>query len=145
MSLPHRRGYRTAEDARRSKAFTSNSGTELDENCPCGLVHVRKPAAPVRPVLPAPRRIPIRAVSAARTAENRLRRKMVAELWPDGRPACCAPRCPGQADVLHEPLTSGGGLSGREFALCRRHFDMITFHPEPELQWARDLGLLTTG
>lgn len=162
MSLPHRHGYATAEEAKHSKAFTANPGATLDLKCPCTLVHVRKPAAAVRPVLPVPRRIPIRAVSAARTAENRLRRKMIAELWPDGQPLCVVyelfqqdpglvpdsviSRCRRWGEDVHEPLSRArrGGIAdpGNAVAPCRACHDTLTFAPESELDWAYSAGLL---
>jgi hypothetical protein len=89
---------------------------------------------------------PLRAVSARRAAENRLRRKMVRELFPDGRPQCSRPGCPRLADDMHEPLSRarGGSITDRANAraLCRACHDEITFRPESELGWAYECRLL---
>lgn len=107
------------------------------------------------------RRTALRAVSAARKAENKLRRAMVTELFPD-RPPCAVyllaqvypgvipdsvtGRCGGWADDVHEPLTRarGGSITdpGNAEALCRPCHEVITFRPESELGWAYDLGLI---
>ena len=70
MSLPHRKGWATAEEARHSKAFLSAPGAELDDKCPCKLVHVRKPAEPARLALPQPRRVPVRSTSPAKAPRD---------------------------------------------------------------------------
>lgn len=41
--MNHRRGYATAEEAMRSKAFLTVPGATLDTGCPCGQVHVDVP------------------------------------------------------------------------------------------------------
>lgn len=92
------------------------------------------------------RRAPLRAVSAARAAENRLRRAIVAQLWPDGQPDCEWPGCMKLADDAHEKLTrarSGSITDPKNLAaLCREHHDYVTFTPESELGEAYRLGLL---
>jgi hypothetical protein len=139
----HKKGYRSAEEAARSKA-AQVPGATIDENCRCGLVHVDLPAAP--PVLALKTRARLRPVSAKRRQENRERKAMAAALWPDGRPLCFVPWCGHWADDLHEPLTRarGGSITDPEnaFPLCRPHHDEVTFRPESELGWAYDLGLL---
>lgn len=91
------------------------------------------------------RRAPLRAVSAARAAENRLRRKIVDQLFPE-RPACFRPGCGRWADDVHEPLTRarGGSIVDPEnmVPLCRPCHDLVTFAPESELDWAYEAGLL---
>ena len=90
-------------------------------------------------------RTPLKPVSAKRVAQNRVRRAMVAALYPE-RPHCARPGCPRMADDLHEPLTRGRGGSitdpGNQKPLCRPCHDEITFSPESELGWAYELGLL---
>lgn len=91
------------------------------------------------------RRSKLRPVSGGRRAENRQRRAMVAELYPE-RPQCGRPECPRLADDLHEPLTRARGGSiidkANQIPLCRPCHDEVTFRPESELGWAYDLGLL---
>jgi hypothetical protein len=91
------------------------------------------------------RRARLAPVSAKRKAENRERRAMVAELWPE-RPPCEWPGCTRPADDVHEALTRGrgGSITDRENAraLCREHHDLVTFTPESELGLAYELGLL---
>lgn len=91
------------------------------------------------------RRSPLRAVSAVRAAENRLRRKIVDELFPE-RPVCHRPGCHQWADDVHEPLTRARGGSivdpDNMVPLCREHHDEVTFSPESELDWAYEAGLL---
>jgi hypothetical protein len=50
MSLPHRHGWPTAEDAERSSVYTTNPGAVIVTDCPfCPKVHVDVPkAAPAR-------------------------------------------------------------------------------------------------
>jgi hypothetical protein len=84
-------------------------------------------------------------VSSKRRAENRRRRAMVSELWPE-RPMCAWPDCARFADDVHEPLTRarGGSITdpGNAVPLCRPHHDHVTFTPESELGEAYLLGLL---
>jgi len=91
------------------------------------------------------RRVPLKQVSARRAAENRRRRTVVDQLFPE-RPGCRRPGCARWADDIHEPLTRarGGSIVDPEnmVPLCREHHDEVTFRPESELQWAYDLGLL---
>ena len=91
------------------------------------------------------RRTPLRAVSAARAAENRLRRVIVGQLFPE-RPVCERPGCGHWADDVHEPLTRARGGSivdpDNMIALCRACHDEVTFRPESELEWAYEAGLL---
>lgn len=94
-----------------------------------GLVRTTRPGQGEAPGYP----VPLRQVAARRPA---------GELWPVGRPACYVPWCADPADTLHLPLTRKGAVSDREFPLCRRHLDMVTFHHESELGWAYELGLL---
>ena len=106
------------------------------------------------------RRVPLRAVSAARQAENRLRRAMANQMFPE-RPLCVVyelsqvnpglipaeviSRCGRWADDLHEPLSRGrgGGIAdpGNWATPCRPCHDEITFRPDSELGWAYALGL----
>lgn len=47
--MNHKKGYATAEEAMRSKAYLTVPGATLDLNCPCTLVHVDLPRpAPYR-------------------------------------------------------------------------------------------------
>jgi hypothetical protein len=91
------------------------------------------------------RRAPLRPVSAKRAAQNRVRRTMIAALYPD-RPLCFVPWCPRWADDVHAPLTRarGGSITDpdNQKPLCREHHDEITFTPESALGWAYELGLL---
>lgn len=100
-------------------------------------------------------------VSGKRKAENRQRRAMVAELWPE-RPLCAVyvlfqagagavpaeviGRCGRWADDVHEPLARarGGGIAdpANASAPCRACHDAITFTPESELGWAYAANLL---
>ena len=102
---------------------------------------LRKPPEPGK----SRRNSPLRAVSTGRARENRQRRQMVAQLYPE-RPRCARPGCPSMADDLHEPLTRARGGSivdpDNQKPLCRAGHDEITFRPESELQWAYDAGLL---
>lgn len=91
------------------------------------------------------RRTQLQPVSKKRQAANRLRRKVIAALFPE-RPVCVGP-CGGQwADDVHEPLTRarGGSIVDAEnmLPLCRPCHDLVTFAPESELDWAYDAGLL---
>jgi hypothetical protein len=97
------------------------------------------------PARRAAARKPLRPVSAKRARENRQRRQMVTDLYPE-RPHCARPGCPRMADDLHEPLTRarGGSITdeANQVPLCRPCHDEVTFRPESELQWAYDAGLL---
>ena len=96
-------------------------------------------------VLPFPPRAQINPVSKRRTRENRQRRAMVRELYPE-RPQCGRPGCGNWADDLHEPLTRARGGSivdpGNQVPLCRACHDEVTFKPESELGWAYEAKLL---
>ncbi len=87
----------------------------------------------------------LKPVSAKRRAENRQRRAMVADLYPE-RPHCARPGCPSMADDLHEPLTRarGGSITDPDncVPLCRPCHDEVTFAPESTLAWAYAAGLL---
>ncbi len=101
---------------------------------------------------PLGRTTKLRAVSAKRAAENRQRRQIADELWPDRREGtvmcgCGRPECHRRADDLHETLSrarSGGDITNPDIwvPLARECHDEITFRPESELQWAYGLGLL---
>jgi hypothetical protein len=145
---PFGRGYATEEDARTSGAGQREGATIM--RCPnraCGDWHVRN--APAQPQEPgsqaAAHRTRLRPVSRKRTAANRVRRAMIARLYPD-RPLCAVPSCCQWADDIHEPLTRtrGGSITDEDnqLPLCRGHHDEITFRPESELGWAYELGLL---
>lgn len=106
------------------------------------------PGVPVQgagEVKTAATRKPLASVSAKRARENRQRRQMVADLYPE-RPHCARPGCPRMADDLHEPLTRARGGSivdpDNQKPLCRPCHDEVTFRPESELQWAYEAGLL---
>lgn len=148
MSLPHRKGYKDADEALTSKAYTTNPGATIDEDCPCGEVHVDPPEPAPAPLMRSAglaRRTSVRRVSAKRAAENRKRRAMIDALYPE-RPRCARPGCGRLADDIHEPLTRGrgGSITDPENAvpLCRACHDEITFRPESELGWAYEAGLL---
>ena len=107
------------------------------------------------------RRAPLRAVSLARQAENRLRRAMVRQLFPE-RPLCVVydlfqqdpglvPHevingCGRWADDVHEPLTRGrgGSITDPQNAVtpCRPCHEVLTVTPDSELQWAYAAGLI---
>ncbi|WP_214103173.1 hypothetical protein [Acrocarpospora catenulata] len=81
------------------------------------------------------KRTPLRSVSAKRAAENRRRREMKNELWPDGiRPRCVVPWCAHLADDIHEPLTRarGGPIDHPDNSepCCRDHNGELTREPE---------------
>jgi hypothetical protein len=40
MSISHRKGYKTVEEAERSKAFRMTPGATIETGCDCGQVHV---------------------------------------------------------------------------------------------------------
>ncbi len=86
----------------------------------------------------------LKATSAKRDRENRERKQMIDEMFPDGRPRCIRPGCTRLADDVHEPLTRGrgGDITDPDNAapLCRTDHDEITFGGDP--QWAYDLELL---
>lgn len=98
-----------------------------------------------RPVAPMRRTGRLAPVSDNRRSENRERRAMVAQLYPE-RPPCGRPGCLRMADDLHEPLTRarGGSITdpGNQVPLCRPCHDEVTFRPESELGWAYEIGLL---
>ncbi len=103
------------------------------------------------------RRVPLRAVSAALAAENRVRRAMVAQLWPE-RPLCVVyelsqvspglvpdevtGRCGRWADDVHEPLTRarGGSITdpGNAVPPCRPCHEALGLEPT----WGYALGLI---
>jgi len=84
----------------------------------------------------------LRSVSAKRQQENRERRAMAAERWPDGRPACIVPACGRLADDLHEPLTRarGGSITDPDntVPVCRWHNSELTLEPD----WGYEFHLL---
>lgn len=88
------------------------------------------------------RRTKLRQVSKARKAENRIRRAVVIELFPE-RPQCAAPGCPRPADDVHEPLMRSRGGSITDPAnmtpLCRPCHTEIT---DTQPAWAYEAGLL---
>lgn len=102
------------------------------------------------PVVPL-RRTPVKPVSAKRQRENRQRRAMADQRWPDRREGtvmcgCGRPECNRRADDLHEikSRARGGSITDETncVPLARECHDEITFKPESELGWAYDLGLL---
>lgn len=88
------------------------------------------------------RRTPIRPVSAKRQRENRERRAMAEQRWPDGRPLCVVPWCGLLADDLHEPLTRArcGSIVSEDNTepTCRGHNEELTREPA----WGYELDLL---
>lgn len=88
------------------------------------------------------RSTPIRQQSAKRQRENRERRAMKNEMFPDGTPLCIVPWCGRWADDLHEPLTRarGGSIVEPDNAVptCRRHNSELTEEPV----WGYELHLL---
>lgn len=89
------------------------------------------------------RRAPLKPQSPKRAVENRQRRKMADERWPDGPPKCAVPGCGNRADDLHEILSRarGGSITDptNTVPLCRPHHNVIT---DTEPEWAYELGLL---
>lgn len=103
------------------------------------------------------RHAPMRAVSKVRAAENRVRRKIVDELFPD-RPLCIVyelsqvneglipdeviARCGRWADDVHEPLTRarGGSITDPENMEppCRFCHEALGLEPS----WGYSLGLI---
>lgn len=87
-------------------------------------------------------RTPLRSTSKKRDRENRERKAMANELWPDGQPTCSKPACWRLADDLHEPLTRArrGSITDPNNAvpLCRPHHNEVG----AEKPWAYELGLL---
>lgn len=87
-------------------------------------------------------RTPLRTTSKKRDRENRERKAMANELWPDGRPACAKPDCWRPADDLHEPLTRArrGSITdpNNSVPLCRGHHDEVG----DEVEWAYEMALL---
>jgi hypothetical protein len=103
----------------------------------------------------------INPVSKKRAAENRARRAMVAELYPErplcivyelaaggaeGIPAKVLAACGRWADDVHEPLTRarGGSITdeNNQAPPCRPCHTTLTDDPDSELGWAYALGLL---
>jgi hypothetical protein len=88
------------------------------------------------------KRTSLRQTSRKRNQENRERRAMANELWPDGRPACAKPDCGRQADDLHEPLTRArqGSITDPDngVPVCRQHNSELTLEPA----WGYELALL---
>lgn len=96
------------------------------------------------------RRTPIKAVSAKRARENRERRAMLEEMFPEPENVMCVvPGCCDGADDAHEPMTRGRGGSITDpdnvVPICRQHHAEVTFKPESELGWAYELGILRHG
>lgn len=88
------------------------------------------------------RSAPLRKQSKKRQAENRQRRAMKNEMFPDGRPLCIVPWCGLLADDLHEPLTRArrGSITEPDNAVpaCRGHNQELTEEPA----WGYELELL---
>ncbi|MEV0382312.1 hypothetical protein [Nonomuraea sp. NPDC050643] len=80
--------------------------------------------------------------SKKRQRENRERRAMKNEMFPDGTPPCIVPWCGRWAEDLHEPLTRarGGSITEQDNAVptCRRHNGELTEEPA----WGYELNLL---
>ncbi len=105
------------------------------------------------PEIPSPRRVAstlkrssgLAPVSKARAAENRERRKVLAEIAEE-HPGCAAslPMCTGWAQDGHEVLTRarGGSITDRAniIGVCRPCHDEITEPSDPGLMY--ELGLL---
>jgi hypothetical protein len=88
------------------------------------------------------RSAPLRKQSKKRQQENRERRAMKNEMFPDGTPECIVPWCGEWADELHEPLTRArrGSITEPDNAVptCRRHNQELTEEPD----WGYELDLL---
>ena len=84
----------------------------------------------------------LRVVSAKRARENRERRAMARQRFPEMNPCCIVPWCTRMADDLHEILTRarGGSITDEEntVPVCRQHNEELTLEPA----WGYDLGLL---
>jgi hypothetical protein len=92
--------------------------------------------------VPLARRTRLAPVSAKRRQENRERRAMAEQRWPDGRPMCVVPWCGRLADDLHEPLTRArlGSITDPDNTVptCRGHNGELTEEPD----WGYSLSLL---
>jgi 5-methylcytosine-specific restriction endonuclease McrA len=141
----------TKDEAESSPRAVSNPSLKAESCSYYGGWHLK---AEVRPRTLAGPRTAFRArprkalpkASRKRQAENRQRRKVVADLYGGERPPCEWPECTRLADDVHEPLTRGrgGSITDRKNmkALCRPHHDKVTFTPESELAEAYEAGLL---
>lgn len=91
---------------------------------------------------PLSRKSRLRPKSKKRQREDRARKAMVHELWPDMHPTCVVAGCRRLADDVHEPLTRARGGSITDLAnavpICRPHHDELTFG---EPTWAYEQGL----
>jgi hypothetical protein len=88
------------------------------------------------------RKTGLRQVSSKRARENRERRAMKNEMFPDGTPPCVVPWCDRWAEDLHEPRTRArqGSITDPDNAVptCRSHNSKLTEEPV----WGYDLELL---
>jgi hypothetical protein len=88
------------------------------------------------------RSTPLRQQSTKRQRENRERRAMKNEMFPDGTPPCIVPWCGRWAEDLHEPRTRArqGSITDPDNAVptCRRHNSKLTEEPA----WGYQLELL---
>ncbi|MEV0994594.1 hypothetical protein [Nonomuraea sp. NPDC050202] len=97
---------------------------------------------PLRSASNIERKTELRQVSSKRARENRERRAMKNEMFPDGTPPCVVPWCDRWAEDLHEPRTRArqGSITDPDNAVptCRRHNSELTEEPA----WGYDLELL---
>ena len=84
----------------------------------------------------------IRPVSAGRRRENRERRAMARERFPEMNPRCIVPWCTRPADALHEILSRGrgGSITDPENTVpaCNICNEELTHEPD----WGYRLGLI---
>jgi hypothetical protein len=84
----------------------------------------------------------IRPVSARRQRENRERRAMAQDRFPDMNPRCIVPWCTRPADALNERLSRarGGSITdpGNTDPMCNIHNEELTREPD----WGYELGLI---
>jgi hypothetical protein len=155
--------WATEYDALHSKLYLAGGQEVISCYIGCGGFHLRPEVkdAPSGSREPAKARALLAQVSRKRQQENRDRRRMAKQLYPEqplctvwelasntavNLPADVLAGCHQWADDLHEPLTRGrsGSITdpSNVVPLCRPCHDVITFAPESTLLWAYEVGLL---